>query len=263
MLAVLRHELKMNYKGLLLWSVIVGGMGLFCILLFDSMKDSMDKMAESFATMGTFSDVLGLNVLSIATLKGYFATEIGIMHGLGGGMFAASLATILLSKEEDGHTAEYLFSLPVSREKVIIIKIISLVIDLMAFQAICAALYGIGFAILGEQIPGKEFFLFIGAGLLMNIEIGAICFAISACNRTNKLGIGLGVTLLFYAFDLISRAVPAMEDYLGIGPFSYSNATQIFTEEKLATTGAVIGCIVAIAGFAAGSIIYKKRDLVC
>ena len=84
----------------------MGGMGLICIILYKGMENSMADMAESFATMGTFSDAFGMSTLSIATLKGYFATEIGTIHALGSSMFAASIATVILSKEEDGHTAE-------------------------------------------------------------------------------------------------------------------------------------------------------------
>ena len=134
---ILKNEWKSGWKSLLIWALSVGGMGLICIILYKGMEDSMADMAESFATMGTFSDAFGMSTLSIATLKGYFATEIGTIHALGSSMFAASIATVILSKEEDGHTAEYTFTLPVSRGKVIAMKFFAVLLNLICFTLIC------------------------------------------------------------------------------------------------------------------------------
>ena len=95
MLTIYKHEIKLYIKTLLIWFVCVGGMGFACILLFSSMQESMEGMAESFATMGAFSDAFGMSQLSIGTLIGFYATEIGTIHGLGGAMFAAIIASFL------------------------------------------------------------------------------------------------------------------------------------------------------------------------
>ena len=97
MYAFWKMEWKAAGKSLLLWSAVVGGIGLICILLYQSMEGSMAGMAENFASMGAFSEAFGMNTLSIATLQGYFATEIGTIHALGSSMFAATLATVILS----------------------------------------------------------------------------------------------------------------------------------------------------------------------
>ena len=101
---ILAKELKLNLKSFLIWSLSVGLLGLGCILLYQSMQGEMKDMADAFSNMGAFSDAFGMSTLSIATLKGYFATEVGAVHGLGGGMFAAILAISMLSKEEEGHS---------------------------------------------------------------------------------------------------------------------------------------------------------------
>jgi ABC-2 type transport system permease protein len=103
--AILKYEWKSGWKSLLIWALSVGGMGLIFIILYKGMEDSMADMAEKYAKMGAFSDAFGFSTLSIATLKGYFAIEVGQIHALGSSIFAASIATVILSKEEDGHTA--------------------------------------------------------------------------------------------------------------------------------------------------------------
>ena len=94
MITVCRHELKLGFKALLIWSLSVGIMGLLCILMYTSMEGEMADMAESFSKLGAFSDAFGMSTLSIATLGGFFATEVGTVHGLGSAMFAAITAAV-------------------------------------------------------------------------------------------------------------------------------------------------------------------------
>ena len=115
MRTIYTHEIKNSIKTLFIWFICVGSMGFACILLFASMKESMENIAESFASMGAFSDAFGMSQLSMATLPGFYATEVGAIQGLGGAMFAAIISTSMLSKEEDGHTSEFLLSLPMVR----------------------------------------------------------------------------------------------------------------------------------------------------
>ena len=59
MYAFWKMEWKAAGKSLLLWSAVVGGIGLICILLYQSMEGSMAGMAENFASMGAFSEAFG------------------------------------------------------------------------------------------------------------------------------------------------------------------------------------------------------------
>ena len=119
MKTIFLKELKMPLKNLLIWSLAVGITGLACILLYRSMQGEITELGDAFSDMGFFSDAFGMSTLSMASLAGFFAVEVGTVHGLGSGMFAAVTAVVILSKEEDGHSGEFLFSLPVSRSRVV------------------------------------------------------------------------------------------------------------------------------------------------
>ncbi len=262
MIAIFRHEVKSYIKSLLIWSICVGGVGLACILLFSSMQGDMESMAEGFASMGAFSDAFGMSQLSIATIEGFYAAEVGTIHSLGGAMFAAIISTGMLSKEEDGHTGEFLYTLPVSREKILASKAACVVTHIFFFNLLCVVMYVIGFRILGEEISIKEFSLYHVMQVLMQIEVGAVCYCISAFMRKNKLGIGLGVVLLFYAYDMIARVVPDLAEYKVISPFSYANAADIFSTGEVEVLAVGVGmCVVCISFIVAGRV-YIKRDLV-
>lgn len=261
MLTIYKHEMKTYIKTLLIWTICIGVMGAVCVLLFSSVKDSMAGMAESFSSMGAFADAFGMSQLNIATLAGFYATEVGTVHALGGAMFAAILGINILSKEEDGHTGEFLFSLPVAREKVVTAKWLAVTSNVVLLNVSCVILYYLSILMLGEEMAFEEFFLFHGMQLFMHIEVAAICFAISAFMKKNKFGIGLGMVLLLYGYDLMARVIPDLSDYKVLSPFSYANAADIFSKCEPEVTAIVIGVIVLVGSLVLSYTVYRKRDL--
>ena len=167
----------------------------------------------------------------------------------------------MLSKEEEGHTGEFLFSLPVSRGKVVAAKGITLLANLLIFTLICGIFYGAGFLALGEELPVKELLRFLGCMLLMNIEVTAIAYLISATSAKNRMGLGLGIALIVYVYDIMGRVVPDLKDYLFIGPFSFANASEIFAGYEAPDYSLLLSGIVIIATTTATFLFYTRKDL--
>ena len=261
MTAIIRQELKLNFKSLLIWALTVGGLGFICTLMYTSMEGDVMEMADTFSEMGAFADAFGMSTLSIASLAGFFATEVGTVHGLGSAMYAAFFASSMLSKEEDGHTGEFLFSLPVSRGKVVAAKAITILVNLILFTAICGAFYVLGFACLGEKVPVKEMTRFLCSMLLMNVEVASISYLISATASKTRMGLALGMALIVYTYDIMGRVIPDLKDYLFIGPFSYANASEIFAGLAAPDYSFLLAAIVTIAAMAAAFVCYTKKDL--
>ncbi len=261
MFAIFKQELKLNLKSLLIWALTVGGLGFICVLMYKSMEGDMMEMADSFSNMGAFSEAFGMSTLSIATLGGFFATEVGTVHGLGSAMFAAFLASCMLSKEEDGHTGEFLYSLPVSRWKAVTSKCMAVIINLVLFTLICGIFYVMGFVCLGEEVMWKELIRFLLCMLFMNVEVASLALLVSAVSQRNRMGVGLGIALVLYVSDITGRVVPDMKDYLFVEPFSFTNASEIFAGLDAPEYSMLIGLIVTVAALAAAYTVYLKRDL--
>ena len=262
MKAIFGRELKLGLQQFLIWSLAVGLLGLSCILMYTSMEGEVLEMADSFSNMGAFSDAFGMSTLSIATMKGFFSTEVGTVHGLGSAMFAAMISVGILSKEEERHSGEFLLSLPVSRSKVVAAKGLCVLTMLACFTVVCGLLYELGFAMLDESVPTGEFVTFMSCQFLMNLEIAAVCFCISALSTRIRTGLGLGIVLAFYVYDLMGRVSPDLKDYLFLGPYSYANASEIFAENWDPAKGIVLGCTVTVLCVIGAFAGYQKRDLV-
>lgn len=258
---MLKLELKNDRKALLIWSLAVGLMGMMCIFLYQSIEADMAKIADSFASMGAFSDAIGMSTISIATVEGYFATEIGMMQALGSGMFAACLGIVLFSKEEDGHTAEFLYTLPRSRVNIAVCKYAAMLAELFLFHLICWALYAVSLVAVAEDFPMDTLAGFMALQFLLSVEIAAICSAVSAAMRKNKLGLGFGVMFALYVFDMMARIFPDLKDFIFLGPYAYANGAELFAGNGVDAKAIIVGAIVIAVSVLCAVTIYGKRDL--
>lgn len=260
-MTLFKHEMKMNRKSLTIWTLCVGFICFGCILLYTSLEDSVQEISATFSNLGMMSAALGMDKMSLATLQGYYATEIAMMHGLGGAMFAAMLGMDMISKEQSGHTTEFLNVLPIERGSILFSKYLALFSNVILFNLICIVLYFLGFVMMGETIDGKEFVLYHSASALMQLEVGTVCFFLSAVVKRAAAGIGIGITALLFAADMMCRVVPAIENLKYITPFYYANAADIFTDGKWNGTMIITGTIVMLAAYTAAWYRYRKKDL--
>ncbi|MCI9373771.1 MAG: ABC transporter permease subunit [Lachnospiraceae bacterium] len=255
-----KHEMKMNRNALLIWTISIGLICFGCILLYTSLEESIQEIAESFSDMGAMSAALGMDKMSLTTLKGYYATEIALMHSLGGAMFAAILGMGILSKEESGHTTDFLCVLPIGRGQIVFWKYLTLISDILLLNLVCVGLYAFGFVMVGESVSGGDMARYHLAAVLMQMEVGTICFFFSACVKKSLMGAGLGLTLLLFAADMMCRVVPAIEDVKYLTPFYYANAADIFAEGKMNGAMAAVGLCVTAACYAMAHWVYCRKD---
>ena len=260
---LLWQECRMNVKAMLVWALCVGGLCLGCLLLYDSLGDSVGEMSDYFADLGAFSEALGMDRVSLGTLEGYYAVEISLLLSLGSAMYAAILGAGLSAKEEEGKTYEFLNAMPLSRGRIIGEKYGAMGVLLTAFHGICICLILLGFAWMGSMPEMGSFIKYHIGAFIMCMEIGTICFLLSVLCRKRPVGAAVGIVVLFYIMDLMCRVIPVLENAKYITPFYYSNAADIFaggsSGEWLGKIG--IGILVLGAAFCAARGIYGRKDL--
>lgn len=258
---LLKHEVKMNFKILLVWSCCVGVTCFGCLLLFEGLSGAMAQMAGFYAKLGAFSTAFGMDRLNIGTMEGFYGTEVALIFAIGGAMFAAMIGAGMLSKEEEGHTSEFLNTLPLSRGTIVRWKYLAVLVLITAFQCICILWELAGFALAGEMPEAGTYLLYHGAQLLMQVELGSVCFLISAVTRKKQTGGALGLAVLLYMADLMCRILPKLKLLKYITPYYFSNAADVFLDKKLDAGLTTLSVVVAAAAFAGAILIYRRRDI--
>lgn len=260
-MVLLRHELKRNLKALLIWAFSVGLLSAGCLLLYENLEESMQEVSQTFADMGIFAAALGMDKLSIGTMEGFYATEIALLYAIGGAMFAAMTGVALLSKEEEGHTSEFLNTLPLGRIYIAGWKYVSMVALVLLYNGICLAWILLGFVGAGQMPPVGGLVLYHSMQLLMHLEVGSICFLASALWKRRQTGAALGFAMVLYVGDLLCRVLPDMEGLKYVTPFYFSSGTDIFAEGSAdAGLAAVAACVTVVCALGAVEL-YRRRDL--
>lgn len=260
-MTIVKHELRQGRTAFLLWTGSIGFLLAVCIFLFPEMKGQMDSVSSLFSSMGAFTAAFGMDRLNFGTLIGYYAIECGNVLGLGGAFYASLCAVSMLSKEEKDRTAEFLLTHPVSRTRMISEKLLSVLIRITALNGIVWLLSVGSIAAIGETVPWKELNLLHLAYFLLQLELSAICFGISAFVRRGSLGIGLGVAVIMYFLNLIANITEKASFLKYVTPFGYCSGADLVASGSIDPAMTAIGILIGTAGVIAAYLKYTKKDI--
>ena len=255
-----KKELRTGLVGFLVWCAVIGGLMAVCMGIYPSFADSMGDVSALFAGLGDFSAAFGLDKLQYGSMLGFYGVECGNILGLGGAFYAALTAMGLLAGEEGGHTAEFLLTHPVSRLRVCLEKLAALAVLVIGLNVMCFGCGAGGILIIGEEADWNGLLRYHGALLLMQLEIGALCFGLSAFLRRGGLGLAMGLAALLYFAGLLVNLDQGLDWLRFVTPYYYADAARVLDGEAL--TGPMLaGCVLGALGAGAGLWWYGRKDI--
>lgn len=221
------------------------------------MSDMLDAMPE--ALMNAFS-MAGANLTTVAG----FMSLASVYFVLLVGVYSTLLGASIIAKEERDKTVEFFLTLPVSRVKVIICKMIAgLILSLLINLVIIASLY-VTTIQYDKMVEFDQFMLLVAVGMyLVQMMFFAVGFALSAALKRHKLSGRLAISVFFgtYVISVISGLHEKLENLKYITPFKYFEAGTIVNELELDLVYVIISLSVVIIGFIVALVLYPKRDL--
>lgn len=260
-MTIVRHELRQGKTALAIWALSVALLLAVCVFLFPEMKGEMGAMGDLFASMGSFTAAFEMDRLNFGTLTGFYAIECGNVLGLGGVFFASLIGLSALAKEEKDRTAEFLLTHPISRRRVITEKLIAVMIQIAAMNAVILGASLLSITVIGEAVPWKEILLLHLAYFLLQVEMAGLCFGLSSFLRRGGMGLGLGLAAGMYVLNLIANMTESAEFLRFITPFGYCGGADIVADGRLDLPLILLGLSYAAAMIAAGYRKYCKKDI--
>ena len=82
---------------------------------------------------------------------------------------------------------------------------------LLVFQMICMLWELAGMALIGGMPNLKSYVWYHAAQILLQFEVGSICFLISAISRKKQLGGVFSLAVFLYLADMLCRVIPGIE----------------------------------------------------
>ncbi|MBQ9535769.1 MAG: ABC transporter permease subunit [Clostridia bacterium] len=260
-MTVFFHELRRNRLSLAVWAAAIAFMLGISVLIYPQMTAQMAEINEVFADMGSFTAAFGMDKVSFGEFGGYFSIECGNVLGLGGALFAAILGISALAREEREHTAEFLYTHPLTRTRIVGEKLAAVLAQILLLNLAVAAVALLSMRVIGESAEAKPLLLLFLAYLLMQAELAAITFGVSAFLRSGGMGLGIGAAIMLYFLNILANITEKAAFLKFITPFGYTDGADIMSSGRLEIKYLAVGLLLAAAGVSAAFLKYGKKDI--
>jgi ABC-2 type transport system permease protein len=266
---IFKMEFKRALKPLAIWSIVCILLTILFMSMFPSMKDSgMQEIVDT--KMGAMPEAIleAFNLKDMpdfTKLNQYFAYVFQYL-AMAGSIYAGMLGAKSLIKEESDGTIEFLYAQPVSRTKIVTMKLLSsLAIFYMFAMVLSVASTLISLAVKPEDLKVIDLLMdmkLLFSGLfLIGLVFMSLGFLISVLIPHLRLAmpVSIGIFFVTYLLGTFSGMIDALEFLKYFSPFHYAVPLEL-VKSGFQTVSVVLGLIISIASIAATFFIYSKKD---
>ncbi len=266
---VFKMEFKKGLKPLAIWSIICILLVILFMSMFPSMKDSgMQELVNT--KMGAMPPALleAFNLKDVpdfSQLNQYFSYVFQYIV-ISGYIYASLLGAKSLIKEESEGTIEFLYAHPISRTKIVTMKILSsaslfylfIMIIGIASTLMSLAVKPADLAITSLLIDFKLMFL---GFFLVGLVFMSIGFLISVVIPHLRLAMPLSIGLFFisYLLGIFSGMIEKLSFLKYISPFHYAVPSEII-KNGIEPFYIIVALLIIIVSFIVTYLLYKKKD---
>lgn len=253
---------RSHWKSFISWALVMISMNSIELSVYptmsksgDSMKSFLDSFPEGFKKMFRMEDYFSgpgfLNTELFSLIIPMVMIGVGLAWGAG--------AT---ADDEERGTADLLFTLPISRSKILWSRLIAMISALALIAVINFVNLMIGAKIVNMSLSANH----LAAGSLGCFLIGMLfasfgaLFGAASGKRGASLGVGAGIAILFYVFYTLTAIVDKFNFIKPVNPFQWLiDANQLIDGLALVTNFKFF--ILSAAAAIAASWIINRRDI--
>jgi ABC-2 type transport system permease protein len=260
-MTIFLHELKRGWLALLIWSAAIAWLLGLTAMIFPIMLEEMKEIQTLLESLGDLAELLGITDMMSGDFLGYFAGEYTETLGLGGGIYAALTAVAILAGEENNHTAEFLLTHPVSRNRVVTEKALSVFARVSVLNLAATLVSVIAALAVGAEFDLGKLLLISLSAYILQIEIAAVCLMVSALLPKGGTAIALGVTIGGYFVNVISMAAEELEWLKYLTPFSYASGAYINENGSIEIPYLCVGLAITVLSIFVTYFYYNKKEI--
>lgn len=263
---MLKKELKINFKSLLIWTLIICIMLIVVFLIYPYMNENsglnkIDEMMKMFPK--EILEAFNMDSFSIATVFGWIKTEGYVFIILIGSIYSAILGSNILSNEEKDKTIEFLISKPITRNKIITSKLTCAFIDIFIFNLLVFLVELVGLSLSNELDFALLLKMSVSPLLLYYIMFSVSILITTMINNPKKtIYIGLSVAFIPYILQLLGTISDKIEILKNISFYEFISLKYLVNNGHINYTYLIIGFSIIIVCITSTYIIYNKKELV-
>lgn len=260
---MLKREIKVNIKTFIIFLLILVIMLSTVCLIYPSIMDSkidVDSMMKMFPK--SMLEAFNMDIISIKSVFGWLATEGYIFITLLGGAYFAILGGTIILKEQSEHTIDYLYSKPISKNKIITNKLFCGIIYLIIFNIVVGLTTLIGLKF-NDDFNLNKWLLLTIAPLVLELFFFSLSFFISIFfKKTNKgISVSIGTVFIMYLLNLLGTLSDKLDLLKYLSIFNYMDSRQIVLDTKIEMYGLIISIVSCIILIILSYVFYNKKEL--
>lgn len=263
MMNILLRELKANFVSLMIWTFSMGAIVFVALIEYEAYADNpqMVQLLEMFPP--EMAAAFGLTSANLTTLPGFVAM-FSFYYFLVLSMYGGLLGVNILSKEERDKTGEYLFTLPISRRKVVVFKMLAGMMNIVFISSVTMILTYLSSLRYNPEPEFVRYLLLLGGGIFF-VQMIFFTFGIliaSLISDYKKAGkIILGVIIGTWSLSSVISMVDSLDFMKYASPFKYFEASVLVDTMKYEGIYLVLSFVLIVLSAIGSLYFYQKRDL--
>jgi len=226
---ILKQELRMGRNALVVWCIsLIGILSLF-MLLYPSISGQLEEFEKVFHSLPIeFQQAAGVADLDLSSILSFYQFALTYVL-LAGAIQAMNLGVSVISAEVREKTGDFLFVKPVSRNRVISMKILAVLVQILITNAVVFTTALILVTVLGTESYDFKLFTLVTLSLLfLQVFFVSLGLFVSVFLRRIRtvLPISIGVVIIFYIIHLLNETLKDVTLGL-VSPFDYFNLSEI------------------------------------
>lgn len=136
-----------------------------------------------------------------------------------------------------------------------------MIVQIIILNTAAVGITALSTIMIGESPDIKPLVLTFAAYLIMQMEIAAICFGISAFIGRSGLGLGLGLAAAFYFLNIVANLIESAEFLKYVTPFGCTDSADIIADGRIEMKYLAVGIVMTFIGIGAAFWKYRSKDI--
>jgi ABC-2 type transport system permease protein len=256
------REIKRNYKSFLISGFVCVLLAMYMIAMSKSFGVDIQKMLD-VKLPKEVQAALGLSGLDYSNPVSFFALSFSYIY-LFISIYIAGIFAIIVSKEFSDKTAEYIFSLPVKRTRIILTKLS--VVFLYAFSIVILVFLATWLSLSINVESGynlQPLVLLSVAWLIGGLAFGSIAFLVSSFYTKTRIisSLAVGIVLGMYLLQIVISVNKNLDFLKYISPFDWFKGSDIVNSGEISIIYILIALGITTCNLFIGIRRFSKMDV--
>jgi ABC-2 type transport system permease protein len=257
------RELKSYRKSTAIWAVALSAIAFMFLMMFPSFTTDIEVAKKALSAIPeVLRNIANLSLSNFFTIFGFFGYVLTPVT-LAGSIQAMSLGVNIISKEESGKTADFLFSKPISRFKILSGKILAgIILIILTNIVFCTVSTVVASAVSENSFELDKFILVCATLCLVQLIFLSIGYGLSAVLPKIKSSVSVALPTVFSFFIVGSLgAIIGDEIARDLSPLKYFTADYIIKNNSYEIKYLLIGGLIFFVMTLISYFVFIKKDI--